>query len=34
MAPRIIATAIAEALAAGGARLLDFRIERHGLLRG
>jgi D-glycero-alpha-D-manno-heptose-7-phosphate kinase len=26
--------AIREALAAGGARLLDFRIERHGLTRG
>jgi D-glycero-alpha-D-manno-heptose-7-phosphate kinase len=26
--------AIASALAAGGARLLDFRIERHGLTRG
>ena len=26
--------AIAAALAAGGARLLDFRIERHGLTRG
>ena len=26
--------AIAEALAAGGARLLDYRIERHGLTRG
>ena len=26
--------AIREALAAGGARLLDFRIERHGLARG
>ena len=27
-------TAIKEALAAGGARLLEFRIERHGLTRG
>jgi len=26
--------AIREALAAGGARLLDYRIERHGLARG
>jgi D-glycero-alpha-D-manno-heptose-7-phosphate kinase len=26
--------AIREALAAGGARLLDFRLERHGLARG
>ena len=26
--------AIAEALAAGGARLLDYKIERHGLTRG
>ena len=28
------ATAIAEALAAGGARLLDYTIERDGLMRG
>jgi len=27
-------SAIAEALAAGGARLLDYRIERDGLTRG
>jgi D-glycero-alpha-D-manno-heptose-7-phosphate kinase len=27
-------SAVREALAAGGARLLDFRIERHGLTRG
>jgi hypothetical protein len=26
--------AIAAALAQGGARILDFRIERHGLTRG
>ena len=26
--------AIGEALAAGGARLLDYRIERHGLAHG
>jgi D-glycero-alpha-D-manno-heptose-7-phosphate kinase len=26
--------AIREALAAGGAQLLDYRVERHGLARG
>jgi hypothetical protein len=26
--------AIRDALAGGGARLLDYRIERHGLARG
>jgi D-glycero-alpha-D-manno-heptose-7-phosphate kinase len=27
-------TAVREALASGGARLLEYRIERHGLTRG